>query len=441
MSTCFLLFGLLAALATQLLFNAQTFNVLLKKQRVPFDNAGEAELPLQHVGDVESVETLELMGEDDAAASAAPFNHPPPKPPRPPPKPPSSPKMPPAPQPDELRLQSAASEVATMRCNEAIPPESIFTSSTGGGGKVTVHAKSWYRHQDDTDLHAFGYDIEFTNEGSSVVQLLSRHWVFVDAEGKVEEMKGPGARGMLPILKPSEKFRYSSGTRIATERGSMHGWFTFEDVRTANVFSVRVSRLALSSTGSSAVVPCASPADGTHTLPTTSIHSTDRVLVGANTELASFDEDTRSYVFTVDVQVNNARSETVWISQVVWELIDANGQRFQSTSSVGTDEGGVASRVVRLPPGVSMRLKATLPKISTPKAKLSGELLARFGDPAEALSDDSTPVFGDDDEEDDDEAEEEATRQRHLVIAPLGCSISGDPVRAYEPLGFLVPGI
>ena len=71
MSTCFLLFGLLAALATQLLFNAQTFNVLLKKQRVPFDNAGEAELPLQHVGDVESVETLELMGEDDAAASAS----------------------------------------------------------------------------------------------------------------------------------------------------------------------------------------------------------------------------------------------------------------------------------------------------------------------------------------------------------------------------------
>ena len=331
-----------------------------------------------------------------------------------------------------------------MHCDEAIPPESIFTTREAGA-TVTVHAQSSYRHLDDAHLHAFGYRIEFTNAGSSTVQLLSRHWVFVDADGKVEEMKGPGARGMLPVLKPGEKFSYSSGTRIATERGSMHGYFTFEAVATGQVFSVRVGRLALSSSGSSALVPCAAPADGTHTLPTTSVHSTDRVIVGANTELAVHDEDMRTYTFSVDLQVNNARSEPVYISHVWWQVIDANGQVHETGSSLGTNgEGGKRTSVVKLPPGMSMRLKASLPKISTPRAKVSGMLRARFGDPQEALHDDDpTPVFGDvaaAEEEDEEDTDDEATRERTLIIAPLGCSTSGDSVQAFEPLGFL-PGL
>ena len=45
------------------------------------------------------------------------------------------------------------------------------------------------------DEHAFTYTVEFTNTGSTAVQMLTRHWAFADADGKVEEIKGPGARG------------------------------------------------------------------------------------------------------------------------------------------------------------------------------------------------------------------------------------------------------
>ena len=38
------------------------------------------------------------------------------------------------------------------------------------------------------------------------------------------------------------------------------------------------------------------------------------------------------------------------------------------------------------------------------------------------------------------DADETATRERTLIIAPLGCSSSGDSVQAFEPLGFL-PGL
>jgi ApaG protein len=462
MMICWLMVGMACALLTQLLINKEAVGAYRRATQKDHRRgasprhfmrqhdrpAPDQPAPPAHVlgNDGQPIvgnggEPVENVDEAKYAAPKAP-------PPRPPPRrPPSAPPLPPPLQPDELRRQASALEATSMRCDEAIPPESIFTTREGDA-TVTVHAKSSYRHLDDTGLHAFGYHVEFVNAGISTVQLLSRHWVFVDANGKVEEMKGPGAKGMLPIVKPGEKFSYSSGTRIATERGSMHGYFTFEAVATGRVFSVRVGRLALSSGGSSALVPCAEAADGTRTLPTTSVHSTDRVIVGANTELASHDEDMHTYSFSVDLQVNNARSEPVYISHVWWEIVDANGQKHEAASSVGTSgEGGQPTNVVRLPPGMAMRLKASLPKISTPHAKVSGMLRARFGDPAAALSSDDedlTPVFGEggaaDGEEEQDEEEDEATRERTLIIAPLGCSVSGDSVQAFEPLGFL-PGM
>jgi ApaG protein len=73
------------------------------------------------------------------------------------------------------------------------------------------------------DSYAFSYTITVNNIGSVPAQLISRHWVIVDASGHTEEVKGLGVVGHQPLLKPGESFQYSSGCRLRTPSGTMHG--------------------------------------------------------------------------------------------------------------------------------------------------------------------------------------------------------------------------
>ena len=72
-------------------------------------------------------------------------------------------------------------------------------------------------------LYGFAYTITVTNSGQATAQLISRHWVISDANGKVEEVKGLGVVGQQPLLKPGESFQYTSGCRLRTASGSMRG--------------------------------------------------------------------------------------------------------------------------------------------------------------------------------------------------------------------------
>jgi len=73
------------------------------------------------------------------------------------------------------------------------------------------------------DSYAFAYTITVNNTGRVSAQLISRHWVIVDASGHTEEVKGLGVVGHQPLLKPGESFQYSSGCRLRTPSGAMHG--------------------------------------------------------------------------------------------------------------------------------------------------------------------------------------------------------------------------
>ncbi len=69
----------------------------------------------------------------------------------------------------------------------------------------------------------FAYDIRINNEGDDVVQLLTRHWIITDANGNVEEVKGPGVVGNQPVLAPGESFEYTSFCPLTTPFGTMEG--------------------------------------------------------------------------------------------------------------------------------------------------------------------------------------------------------------------------
>ncbi len=73
--------------------------------------------------------------------------------------------------------------------------------------------------------HAFAYTVTIRNTGDVTAQLIARHWIITDGEGRSEEVRGLAVVGHQPLLKPGESFEYSSWTRIATPHGSMHGTF------------------------------------------------------------------------------------------------------------------------------------------------------------------------------------------------------------------------
>jgi ApaG protein len=79
------------------------------------------------------------------------------------------------------------------------------------------------RSQPDEGMWFFAYRIQLENIGDETVQLLSRHWVITDGEGRVEEVRGPGVVGEQPVLEPGEVFQYTSACPLATPFGTMHG--------------------------------------------------------------------------------------------------------------------------------------------------------------------------------------------------------------------------
>ena len=44
----------------------------------------------------------------------------------------------------------------------------------------------------------FAYTITIANTGAVAAQLVSRHWIITDAEGRVQEVRGPGVVGQQP---------------------------------------------------------------------------------------------------------------------------------------------------------------------------------------------------------------------------------------------------
>jgi len=71
----------------------------------------------------------------------------------------------------------------------------------------------------------FAYTITIRNTGQVAAQLIARTWNINDAQGHHEKVKGLGVVGHQPLFQPGEAFEYTSGTRLRTPTGTMHGSF------------------------------------------------------------------------------------------------------------------------------------------------------------------------------------------------------------------------
>ncbi|MDD5480464.1 Co2+/Mg2+ efflux protein ApaG [Rhodoferax sp.] len=94
------------------------------------------------------------------------------------------------------------------------------------------------------DLYFFAYTITIRNTGQLAAQVISRSWNVNDAHGRNEKVKGLGVVGHQPLLQPGESFEYTSGTRLRTPTGTMHGSF-FCVSENADKFEVDVPMFVL----------------------------------------------------------------------------------------------------------------------------------------------------------------------------------------------------
>ena len=86
---------------------------------------------------------------------------------------------------------------------------------------VAEYVAEQSRPQDDHFV--FAYHITVLNTGSVRSQLLARHWVITDGNGKMQEVHGQGVVGEQPVLGPGERFEYTSGVPLPTSSGFMTG--------------------------------------------------------------------------------------------------------------------------------------------------------------------------------------------------------------------------
>ena len=77
----------------------------------------------------------------------------------------------------------------------------------------------------DSDRYVFAYTITIENVGTVAAQLISRHWIITDGNSRIQEVRGLGVVGEQPLLRPSEKYEYTSGCQLETPVGTMRGTY------------------------------------------------------------------------------------------------------------------------------------------------------------------------------------------------------------------------
>ncbi|KAJ7956227.1 Protein ApaG like [Quillaja saponaria] len=164
-----------------------------------------------------------------------------------------------------LRLRKLIKEaVADERFEDAakhrdelkeIAPHSLLkcSSDTTTLG-IRVQVRSVYiegRSQPSRGQYFFAYRIRITNNSDRPVQLLRRHWIITDANGKIENFWGTGVIGEQPVILPGTGFEYSSACPLSTPSGRMEGDFEMKHIDRVGspTFNVAIAPFCLSIIG------------------------------------------------------------------------------------------------------------------------------------------------------------------------------------------------
>ncbi len=107
-----------------------------------------------------------------------------------------------------------------------VGPEKQMYSQRTQDLTVTVVPEFLAEHSRPAEGHyVWAYHITIRNQRATRVQLINRYWKIIDAQGRVQEVRGVGVVGEQPVLGPGEEYSYTSGCPLRTPSGVMLGAF------------------------------------------------------------------------------------------------------------------------------------------------------------------------------------------------------------------------
>ena len=322
--------------------------------------------------------------------------------------------------------------------NRSLLPFSSFTTNC-----LEIQASSMYQGKERHN-HRWSYEIIMTNHGSDTLQMVARHWIFTNINGITNEIKAPGANGQTPILRPGKTWSYKASVLLPTSQGSMSGSFQMEVLqfgettshsnsdsksksictaattlfpKNINFFSASVQRLSLTGfdIDTPIVVPCSDPTQN-HWVPTTSVHTTQRIVVGATCEYikAQSDPAINHYIFKYQVQINNVKTRPVRMESYLWNIERLSNENMGSNVPLIADTlNGVGLGGLRdigrttILPGKAFRYTGYF-TINAPRSMIHGKFL--------------TSILG------GEVGNRNVNEKIDVLIGRLGCNVNGRPI-------------
>lgn len=96
------------------------------------------------------------------------------------------------------------------------------------------------------DKFAWAYMVRIINGSKTLIQVRSRHWQIIDANGHTEVVEGDGLVGEQPVLPPGTEHQYQSFCVLDTSSGMMLGEYGVED-GTGSAFRIDIPAFSLDS--------------------------------------------------------------------------------------------------------------------------------------------------------------------------------------------------
>ncbi len=97
---------------------------------------------------------------------------------------------------------------------------------------IKVFVETFYvegQSDPDNNKYVFAYSISIKNHAIESAQLVRRHWLITDANGKETKVDGDGVVGQQPTIAPGESYTYTSGAVLETPVGTMQGHYIMLD--------------------------------------------------------------------------------------------------------------------------------------------------------------------------------------------------------------------
>jgi ApaG protein len=127
-------------------------------------------------------------------------------------------------------------------------------SATTKDINVKVEPRYMADRSDPAEKRFFwAYTVEIANSGGAPVQILARHWIITDQNGRREDVRGIGVVGEQPVIEPGSSFTYTSGCPLPTPSGTMVG--TYQAIDSAGqTFTVEIPAFSLDVPGQKRVL-------------------------------------------------------------------------------------------------------------------------------------------------------------------------------------------